>query len=72
MMSIETYTAISRKVSRKSVRDNRERYCGWYLFHCSLKKFERMARKAIDECLRMLKESNNGGFDTATVSATAN
>ena len=36
------YTAVSRKVVGKSARDNPERYCGWFLIHCSSKKFERM------------------------------
>ena len=53
------YTAVSRKVVGKSARDNPERYCGWFWVLCSTKKFERMAREAIDVCLRILKESNN-------------
>ena len=27
---MQIYTAISRKVVRKSARDNPERYCGWF------------------------------------------
>ena len=58
------YTAISRKVVRKSARDNHERYCGWFWIHCFSKKFERMAQKATDVCLRVLKESNKSRFDS--------
>ena len=61
------YTAISRKVVGKSARDNPERYCGWFWVHCSSKKFERMAREAMDICLRVLKESNKGRFDSYSV-----
>ena len=49
------YTAISRKVVEKSARDNPERYCGWFLVHCFSKKFQTMAREAMDVCLRVLK-----------------
>ena len=49
------YTAISRKVVEKSARDNAERYCGWFLVHCFSKKFQTMAREAMDVCLRVLK-----------------
>ena len=42
---------ISRKVVGKSARDNREGYCGWFLVHCSSKKFERMAREDMDVCM---------------------
>ena len=34
---------------------------------CSSEKFERMAREAIDVCLRMLNESNNRKFDSFSV-----
>ena len=50
-----SYKAISRKVVEKSARDNPERYCRWVWVHCSSKKFERMAREAMDICLRVLK-----------------
>ena len=49
------YTAISRKVVEKSARDDPERYCGWFLAHCFSKKFQTMAREAMDVCLRVLK-----------------
>ena len=52
------HTAMSRKVVGKSARDNPVSYCGWFLVHCSSKKFERMARKAMDLFLWVLKESN--------------
>ena len=61
------YTPISRKVVGKSARDNSERYCGWFWVHCSSKKFERMAREAMDVCLRVLKESNKSRFDSYSV-----
>ena len=61
------YTAILRKVVGKSARDNHERYCGWFWVRCSSKKFERMAREAMDVCLRVLKESNKSRFDSYSV-----
>ena len=39
------YTAISRKVVGKSVRDNPERHCGWFLVLFFSKKFERIGTK---------------------------
>ena len=63
-----SYTATSRKVVGKSVRDNSERYCGWFLVHCSSKKFERMSREAMDLCWRVLKESNKSRLDSCRVS----
>ena len=36
-------------------------------FHCSSKKFERMAREAMDICLRVLKESSKSRFDSYSV-----
>ena len=52
------YTAISRKGVGKRARRNPERDCWWFWVHCYSKKFERMAREAMDVCLRALKESN--------------
>ena len=66
-----SYTATSRKVVGKSVRDNSERYYGWFLVHCSSKKFERMSREAMvamDLCLRVLKESHKSRLDSCSVS----
>ena len=60
-------TAISRKVVGKSARDNPERHCGWFLVHCFSKKFQTMARQAMDICLRVLKESNKSRFDSYSV-----
>ena len=45
----------------------RERYCGWFWVRCSSKKYERMAREAMDVCLRVLKESNKRSFDRYSV-----
>ena len=61
------YTTVSRKVGGKSARDNPKRYCGWFLVHWFSKKFQRMARKAMDVCLRVLKESNKSRFDSYSV-----
>ena len=61
---ISMYTAVSRKVVGKSVRDNPERYCGWFCLPCSPKKFERMAREATDICSRVVMESNESGCDS--------
>ena len=61
------YTTVSRKVVGKSARDNPKRYCGWFLVHWFSKKFQRMARKAMDVCLRVLKESNKSRFDSYSV-----
>ena len=61
------YTAISRKAVGKSARGNPERYCGWFLIHCFSKKFQTMAREAMDVCLRVLKESNKSRFDSYSV-----
>ena len=61
------YTAISRKVIRKSACDNPEKYCGWFWVLCSSKKFERTEREAMDVCLRMLKESSNRRFNSYSV-----
>ena len=58
---------ISRKIVGKSARDNPERYCGWFLVHCFSKKFQTMAREAMDVCLRVLKESNKSRFDNYRV-----
>ena len=66
-ISLHFHTAISRKVVGKGARDNPERYCGWFWVHGSLKKFERMAREAMDVCLRVLKESNKSRFDSCSV-----
>ena len=61
------YTAVSRKVVGKSARVNPERYCGWFWVHCSSKKFEKMAREAMDLCLKVLKKSNKTKFDSYSV-----
>ena len=58
---IQTYTAISRKVVGKSARDHPERYFGWFCVHSSSsRKFERVAREAMDVCLRVLKKRSKG------------
>ena len=52
------------RLSEKCARDNPERYCGWFWILCSSKKFERMAREAMDVCLLLLKECNKGRLDS--------
>ena len=61
------HTAVSRKVVGKSARDNPERYCGWFSVHCFSKKFQRMAREAMQICLPVLKETNKSRFDSYSV-----
>ena len=39
-------------------------FVGGFEVHCSSKKFEKMAREAMDVCLQVLKESNKRGFDS--------
>ena len=51
----------------KSARDNPKRYCRWFSVHCSSKKFERMARAAMDICLRVLKKINKSRVDSISV-----
>ena len=63
------YTAISRK-GEKSARDNPERYCGWFWAHYSSKKFEIVAREAMDVCVRMLNFSNKSRFVSYSTSGT--
>ena len=55
------YIAISRNVVGKYARDNPERYCEWFWVLCSLKKFEIMAREAMDVCLLVLKKATKVG-----------
>ena len=44
-----------------------EKGCGWFLVHCFSKKFQTMAREAMDVCLRVLKESNKSRFDSYSI-----
>ena len=69
IITFQTYTAISRKVVGKSARDNPERYFGWFCVHSSSsRKFERVAREAMDVCLRVLfNESSKSKFDSYSV-----
>ena len=66
-MSAEGTFAYSYFEEVVRAHDNPERCCGWFLVHCSSKKFDRMAREAVDICLRMLKESNKSRFDSYSV-----
>ena len=69
IITFQTYTAISRKVVGKSARDNPERYCGWFcVYSSSSRKFQRVAREAMDVCLRVLfNESSKSRFDNYRV-----
>ena len=40
---------------------------GWFWVHFSSKKFKRLAREAMDICLRVLRESNKSRFDSYSV-----
>ena len=66
-INVSMYTAILRKVVRKSAHDNPERYCGWFGVHCFSKNFERLAWAAVEVCLRVLKKSNKSKFDSYSV-----
>ena len=68
---IMAHIVISRKVVGKSTRDNPKRYCGWFWVHSFSKKFQRMAREAMDVCLRVLKESNKSRFYSYSVEESA-
>ena len=59
-------TAVSRKVVGKSERDNPERYCGWFSFHCFFKEVSKNGKKG-HVCLRVLKKSNKSRFDSYSV-----
>ena len=65
--TVSIYSYFEKGCRKKCTRQS-ERYCGWFWVLCSLKKFERMAREAMDVCLRMLKESNNRRFNSYSVS----
>ena len=52
------YTAISRKVVRKSARYNPERHCVWFSVLFLQRNLKELAQKAMEMCLRVLKESN--------------
>ena len=56
-----------KRLWEKSAREHPERYCGWFWVHCSSKKSERMAREAMEICLRVLKESNKSRFESYSV-----
>ena len=53
------------KVVGKKALDDPESYCGWFCVHSSSsRKFKRMAREAMDVCLRVLKERSKSRFDS--------
>ena len=58
------YTAISRKVVGKSARDNPKRHCCGFEFSVLQRKLKELARKAMEMCFRVLKESNKCRFDS--------
>ena len=56
------------RLSQKNARDDPERYGGWFCVHSSSsRKFERMAREAMDVCLLVLKENSKNRFDSYSV-----
>ena len=61
---VKLYTAISRKVVGKSARDNPERHCGGFKFTVLQRSLKELARKAMEMCLQVLKESNKSRFDS--------
>ena len=63
----DTYSYFE-KGSRIKCTHHRQRYCGWFWVHCFSRKSERMAREAMDICLRVLKESNKSRFHSYSVS----
>ena len=54
------------RLSEKCMRHS-QKVLGWFWVHCSLRKFERMSREAMDVCLQVLKESNKSRFDSYNV-----
>ena len=58
---------VIKKIVGKSTRKQPERYCRWFWVDCSSKKFKRMTLKAMDVCLRVLKESSKSKFDRCNV-----
>ena len=57
-------TAISRKVVGKSARDNPIGIVGGFEFTVLRRNLKELARKAMEICLRVLKESNKSRFDS--------
>ena len=52
------------RLSERGARNRSERYRGWFSIHCSSKKFERMAREAMEIRLCVLKESSKSRLDS--------
>ena len=58
------YTAISRKVVGKSARSILKGIVGGFEFSFFQRNLKELARKAMEMCLRVLKESNKSRFDS--------
>ena len=58
------YTAVSRKVVGKNVRDNPERHCGWFWAHCSSEKFERIGTKDHENVFASANGKEQSRFDS--------
>ena len=57
-------TAISRKVVGKTARDNPESIVGGFEFSFFQRNLKELARKAMEMCLRVLKERNKSRIDS--------
>ena len=57
-------TAVSRKVVGKSARDNPENPVGCFEFAVFQRNLKELSRKAMDVCLRVLKECDKSRFDS--------
>ena len=67
-LNSKSYTAVFReRFSEKAHATIPKGIVDGFKVHCSSKNFERMARQAIDLCLRVLKESNKSRFDSYSV-----
>ena len=60
------YSYFEKGCRKKCTRQSRKVL--WvFLVHCFSKKFQTIAREAVDVCLRVLKESNKSRFDSYSV-----
>ena len=63
---VGVYSYFEKGCRKKCTRQSRK-YRGWFLVHCFSKKFQTMAREAMDVCFLVLKESNKSRFDSYSV-----
>ena len=64
--SLFIYSYFEKGCRKKCTRKSRK-YRVWFLVHCFLKKFQTMAREAMDVCFLVLKESNKSRFDSYSI-----